>query len=127
MGAISMYLSSAADIGVEESDTLLDGQTRSRVAYTRPWNKANWVATNANDDFLTPYREDYSVALATTGIYLASGIKLDLHQSFSQRVLLPTDQFEYAQLTILNTTGRLCCKRVRVESQTRSTSEGVRT
>jgi hypothetical protein len=49
--------------GVNETKALKSGITKSRTKYFKPWDKADWDPTNANDDHATPYREDYSVSL----------------------------------------------------------------
>ncbi len=69
----------------EESQPVADA-TRSRTRYSRPWDRPAWDATNVNDDFPEPYREDYSLPLNTVrpdtdlGFSLGDGLGVGLHQ-----------------------------------------------
>lgn len=47
---------------------------RSNRVYDKPWNKATWDPTNANDDHATPHRQDYSVLLDSV-VVSAGGIQ----------------------------------------------------
>jgi hypothetical protein len=72
--------------GANEESSLVQGETRSRTRYTKPWDRAAWDATNVNDDFPEPFREDYSLTLSTVrpdterGFNLGDGLQLGLHQ-----------------------------------------------
>ncbi len=69
--------------GVNETRTLLDSQTRSRVRY---WTDGvlDYDPSNTNDDHATPGREDYSINLADEPIP-NTGMALNLHQAVPVR------------------------------------------
>ena len=59
--------------GVNNVATLAQNVTRSNTTYDRPFSAQPWHTTNVNDDWGTPWREDYSVWLVTvTGPNLVS-------------------------------------------------------
>lgn len=92
--------------GVSEIVTQVSGKTRSRTAYDRPAGKAAWDSTNANDDFSTAYRQDYSISLPDLGISPGTnGIDPTLHQEWLEKVRL-NDRGLYTQVRLTNTTGR---------------------
>jgi len=92
--------------GVAEETAQLADQTLSRTAYVRPAGQAAWDPVNEDDDFLTPYRGDYSVVLPAAGMVLGGdGVALGLHQEVMER--LPVNQEGlYLQVRVTNTTGR---------------------
>jgi hypothetical protein len=51
--------------GVNNVTTCATNVTRSNIKYDRPFTAQNWNPTNINNDWNTPWREDYSVTLAT--------------------------------------------------------------
>jgi len=61
------YTLSAALDGVNESVTIASAKTKDRTKYYKPHTRPRWVATNANNDHATKFREDYSVD-RTTGV-----------------------------------------------------------
>jgi len=108
------------------------GQTFSRTSYDRPFDKADYVESMTNDDFMTKYRQDYSVdpdtviQLPTGTCSLSSyknsaacgtaggtwtagasetGFDPDLHQQ-SQNRYRYRGEGRYVQLKIANTNGR---------------------
>lgn len=93
--------------GVEEEQEIVSDETRSRTRYFRPFTRADWVQTNANDDFLTPFREDYSLVFTsqTMSLTIGSGIKLDQHQEFPRRVP-GQGRGRTMQVSLSNTEGR---------------------
>ena len=94
--------------GVQEDIAVVTDRTRSRVKYDRPYNKADWVQTNVNDDFLTRWRQDYSVVFTSDTMELTkgSGIKLDQHQEATHRV--PSrGRARRMQLKLTNSEGRV--------------------
>lgn len=125
-GSLERYQWAAADLqtwaptttfevlanGVEETQVILDAQTKSRTAYYEPSDAAAYDETNANGDFLTPYREDYSVKLGTGGAeefdLSASdgGVPFDLHQECRETARVNL-RGRSARLQITNTTGRV--------------------
>lgn len=77
----SSNFSALAD-GINEERDLGSISNLSRTRYRRPYGRAAWDATNANDDFHDPYREDYAVIIPDDGIDPGTnGITLDLHQT----------------------------------------------
>lgn len=100
--------------GVEETEALVVDQERNRVKYFSPFNAADFVPDNSNGDFLTPRREDYSVNLQDSGIYLQEGIPVDRFQQYrhSRRC---TVHGPYCQIQLTNSAGRLRLTGTRVE------------
>ena len=93
--------------GVNEETAYLEAATTSRTAYSRPAGRAAWDPSNSNNDFLTPFRGDYSVVLPDEGMVLqAAGVPLELHQEVVER--LPVNEMGlYQQIRLTNTTGRV--------------------
>jgi hypothetical protein len=91
----------------EEYDMASAAVTRSRTAYATL--DPAWVATNANDDFLTAKREDYSVLItAAAGIQHGDdGVSYGLHQDarFPYTVSGPTPA-RSLRLKLASTQGR---------------------
>ena len=85
------------------------GQTFSRTTYDRPFDKADYVESMTNDDFMTKYRQDYSVNLDTSLILPTgggeTGFDPDLHQQ-SQNRYRYRGEGRYVQLKVANTNGR---------------------
>ena len=99
--------------GPEENNLELVGnQTFSRTKYDRPFDKADYTESMVNDDFMTKFRQDYSVNLATE-IDLPDGVGADdnigfdpdLHQQ-SQNRYRYRGEGRYVQLKVTNTNGR---------------------
>jgi hypothetical protein len=106
--------------GPEEDDEVLtigsDGnpgaKTFSRTSYDRPFDKADYTESMVNDDFMTKYRQDYSVN-PDTEIDLPDGVGAsdnvgfdpDLHQQ-SQNRYRYRGEGRYVQLKVANTNGR---------------------
>ena len=88
------------------------GQTFSRTSYDRPFDKADFTESMVNDDFMTKYRQDYSVS-PDTEIDLPDGVGAsdnvgfdpDLHQQ-SQNKYRYRGEGRYVQLKVANTNGR---------------------
>ena len=99
--------------GPEENNLeLAGGKTFSRTKYDRPFDKADYVESMAGDDFLTKFRQDYSVN-PDTEIDLPDGVDVDdnigfdpdLHQQ-SQNRYRYRGEGRYVQLKVANTNGR---------------------
>jgi len=110
--------------GPEEDNlelTPVGGQTLSRTTYDKPFDKADYVESMVDDDFLTKYRQDYSVKLLkpvedlavgeVNGVDIAlpltgeTGFDPDLHQQ-SQNRYRYRGEGRYVQLKVANTNGR---------------------
>lgn len=64
----SQYKVTVIQDGVSETRVVIDetaGSTRDSLSYTT-FNTPDWVPTNANNDFSSPYREDYTVRISDT-------------------------------------------------------------
>jgi len=59
----STFTASAQVDGVEEQ-TVISTVTTDPTKYDKPFYQADYVATNVNDDFNVPYRQDYSISLS---------------------------------------------------------------
>lgn len=99
--------------GPEENNLeLIENQTFSRTQYDRPFDKADYVESMAGDDFMTKFRQDYSVNLDTeidlpdgVGASDNIGFDPDLHQQ-SQNRYRYRGEGRYVQLKVANTNGR---------------------
>jgi len=68
--------------GVGESAAIVSNVTKSRTDYYT-YGTTPWTTTNINDDFLNPYREDYSLR---PGFKCESnGVKTNLHQNLMEK------------------------------------------
>jgi len=102
--------------GVRESRDLTTITPFSRVAYRRPHNAADWDPTNADDDFHTPYREDYAIIIPEGGIDPGdNGLSPDLHQEL-QRSWTLRETGRYVQIEITGTQGRTCLLGIKVDA-----------
>lgn len=52
--------------GVNNRVAIATDVTRDRLTYDRPFDAAAWDQSNINDDWATPYRQDYSVSFDLT-------------------------------------------------------------
>jgi hypothetical protein len=101
--------------GVNENRTLKEDQTRSRTAYLRPHGKTPWDETNADDDFATKWREDYSLAPTSAGIVTGqNGLQADLMQQTEQGWRI-REHGQFLQIEITNDQGRTEVQAVTVE------------
>ena len=111
----STFTASAQVDGVEEK-TVISTVTTDRTKYDKPFYQADFVATNVNDDFNVPYRQDYSVSLgASDEIWLSKqvsgswtdstvGINPDFHQESSHKLRL-REEGRYTQVKIESSQG----------------------
>jgi hypothetical protein len=98
-----------------------EDQEFSRVKYLKPVGKRNYDPTNANLDFETEGRGNYSVGLVSGGVALGNGISLGTEQEVVARSAVKPGQGRYMQFRFENTQGRF-----RVMSWTVSAGEGAR-
>lgn len=66
--------------GVGENRVLGSSITRSRLKWHRPHDRADYDDTNADDNQMDPWRQDYSVVVPEDGILPGSGLLPDLRQ-----------------------------------------------
>lgn len=112
--------------GVNESKTITSGFTRDRTKYYEPAKAPAYDATNTNDDFLTPYRQDYSVAMPAGGIYLGtSGVAYDLMQEARLNFNCYPTIGRSAQFKIRNTNGRMRIMSLRAVVTNKPPVQGV--
>jgi hypothetical protein len=66
--------------GVSEESVLAQDRTRDRRVYERPSGATRWRTDNFNHDFLTPWRQDYSIRLevAHNPLLLSTGFPVEL-------------------------------------------------
>lgn len=101
--------------GVQEGKSLGQVGPFSRTTYRRPHNATPWDASNANDDFLTPHREDYAIIPPSDGIETGDeGLQASLHQTVDKAWRLSVHG-KYAQLEIEGTQGRTELRDAQVE------------
>ena len=111
--------------GVGERSTAISARTRSRTTYYT--SAAAWTATNVNDDWANPYRQDYSVVPDADGVSLGitDGINFDQQQDAEE--VLPLDSRGVTlQLEMTNTTGTIGVKSVAMAAQPGERSNGTR-
>ena len=90
--------------GVNEEANLVS-YSKDRLKYNL-FSKRTYDQSNANNDFLAPFRQDYSVELLPSpGINLGSGVAFGLHQYSSERMRIRQDS-RYTQIRIQGTRGR---------------------
>lgn len=94
------------------------GQTLSRSSYDRPFDRPDYAESMSGDDFMTKYRQDYSVNPDTeialplptiaNGVttYNDTGFDPDIHQ-LSQNRYRYRGEGRFVQLNITNTNGRV--------------------
>lgn len=97
------YSISAIFDGVNESYTIATNETKSRTAYYT-YGSGTYATNNSGDNFLAPFREDYSTL---PGLRCnTSGFKAGLLQSFSQKARLRRHSITM-QPVVTTTTGAL--------------------
>lgn len=101
------YSTSLLTDGHNEEIALGTGVTRDRTKYHRPWNAADFVEDNSNDDFLEPWRQDYSVRLdGSEEIDCGSnGVDPDIHQEWEDSRVVRA-RGRYARLRVQGAQGR---------------------
>lgn len=97
--------------GVKEEEAIPDDvtglpeHTKSPTRYYDPWDEPDWNPTNANEDFLQPFREDYSPILDPAGVKMTN-LTLGLRQDFTERAPVRQRGRSF-QVRIVNTAGAL--------------------
>lgn len=93
--------------GVNEIQKItLVPETRNKIKYLT-YGTSDYDVSNSKDDFLNPYREDYSVSLTTGANRLKlglNGLKLKIKQSFLHKARLKKHSASI-QLKLITTTG----------------------
>jgi hypothetical protein len=119
------YTVTTATQGVNTEVAYASAQTRNRLKYFQPFDQPDYDPSNANDDFLTPSREDYSVVLPDPdGVTLGSGILLDVPQEYVHRAEV-NERGLWMQLQIDNNDGRLELIATAMEAQAGEVLAGV--
>lgn len=109
--------------GIAEQQILWEDWTRSRTAYYRPFDKAAYDATNADDDHADPDRQDYSVVLGD-GFELGTGVQMERKQAVTLRKRLRYHDSSL-QLKLECAQGEAQLKSVMVEGTAGKRREGV--
>ena len=105
--------------GVNETTSVITDRTKSSTKYMYPYDKADWVASNVNNDFSTEGREDYSIsgigiADPGTGIKVGSNLlQAELHQLVKERYRI-SQSGRSIQVKLVGTRGRIILKSVKV-------------
>jgi hypothetical protein len=106
---------SALSDGANEEDDLTVKSTRDRTKFD-VWGKADYVASNVNDDFFDAFRQDYSMTLPAAGFYLGrNGVSPDMLQRGQEPVRL-RKKGAFVQIRVKNTQGRAELKGARVDA-----------
>lgn len=90
--------------GVEESEKIVEDLRFSRTKYHKPFDKADYVESNTNDDNLSPDRQDYSIDLGTAFDPKTNGVDPDKRQDSLQKKRFNL-KGSYMQMKITNTQG----------------------
>ena len=120
--------------GVNEEQEIITDQTRDRTLYYQPSDATPYDLDNDNGDFLTPYRQDYSLLLGSPGTGATvdfalhttpDGVPLDRHQEV--RITERTTAYGRAALVeVENTAGRVRVMSVSVEADEQPFSAGTK-
>ena len=110
VGATGITLTAQFD-GVSENSSVLtneDGTTKyinfSRTKYDKPFDKADFVESNASDDYMTKFRQDYSTVLSTAIEPNTTGFDPDVKQESMHKIRF-TGQGRFVQLKVTNDLG----------------------
>jgi hypothetical protein len=148
------YSLSTTTEGIVERSDLVTNRTRSPVIYERPAGAPRWQPDNANKDFYTPYRQDYSVYLAaarnplllsgggrielgSTGKFLDlypmrsqfdldKGIAIDLKQEANHPLRMSRPRGRWHQAIVSNTTGSIELRALALELAETSRQPGLK-
>jgi hypothetical protein len=96
-------------------------ETQALAAVARDRTKyftstADFVATNAGNDFHAARRQDYSTALASPGLYLNDGLRLEDFQTAVERRDIGREA-AWCQLTVTTTAGAMKVRSIDLETQ----------
>lgn len=116
------YTLSIRPEGVLEEKAMVTDRTRSRTRYDRPFDRADWVETNVNDDFDTRGRQDYSLNLSGAGFKLGDGLGVGLHQEATHWTRADR-QARAMQVRITNDLGR--CRIIAISYEARESDRGM--
>ena len=112
VGATGIALTAQFD-GVSETQSVLtnaDGTTKyinfSRIKYDKPFDKADFVESNAGNDYMTKYRQDYSTVLSTALNPNTTGFDPDIKQESTQKARF-NGRGRFVQFKVTNDLG-LC-------------------
>jgi len=75
--------------GVNTTRVIASAVTRDRTKYRRPYTRAPWDPSNANDDHATAGRQDYSVDMTTAINFNTTGVDLSLLQETTETYRCP--------------------------------------
>ena len=96
--------------GTNEITSVISNKTKSRTKYMYPYDKADWVASNVNNDFSTEGREDYSLV---TNVVNEGTVVSELHQSVKERYRI-SQSGRSIQVKLVGTKGRVILKSLKV-------------
>lgn len=99
--------------------------TKDPTRYYRPWNRPAWDPTNANNDFNTPYRQDYALAIGAGGFAIGpGGVALDQEQETEEAFRL-REQGESCQVEVAGI-GRVRIKTLKLDARRGTTRHGTK-
>jgi hypothetical protein len=111
--------------GAHESVRIVSFRTRDPLKYFRPHDKADFVPSNINGDYMPPYREDYTWLLQPTdGTFLDTKIDPDFFQEIPERLQV-SGRGKHARIKITNRQGRIRIKSMALEAILASRRFGV--
>jgi hypothetical protein len=148
-----VYSVSTRSEGIEEQSALVTDRPRDRRIYDRPPGVRRWQTDNANRDFYTPYRQDYSIVLEdaenpfllSTGeplllgslnpldlsgkgleFDLDTGVAVDLKQEANHLLRMVRARGRWHQAVVANVKGTLELRAVELQLQESSRQVGIK-
>ena len=100
--------------------------TKSNTRYMRPYGAAAWDATNDNDDWDTPWREDYSSVMGGVQVTDSDGdgtMAFDVLQETEEIWPIPGVSAGHVQLEFASSRGRLEVIGAKLDSRRGRTAE----
>ena len=112
--------------GAFEETAVASAVTKSRTAYYKPAGTAAYNRLNPNNDFDTPYREDYSIAPLDASFTFTPGdaVRGNHHQQTREAYRLNAVRDRAVRVKIVNTQGRLRLLAVQLQSTVQATPTG---
>jgi hypothetical protein len=109
--------------GAFEDTTVKADVTKSRTAYYKPAGTGAYDRENPNNDFDTPYRQDYSVAPldASFAFTPGDGVRGNHHQQTREAYRLPAVRDRAVRIKIVNSQGRLRLLSAALQTTVRAT------
>ena len=112
--------------GAFEETSVASAVTKSRTAYYKPAGTTAYDRENSNNDFDTPYRQDYSISPLDAAFAFTPGdaVRGNHHQQTREAYRIASVRDRAVRVKITNTQGRLRLLAVQLQSTTQATPTG---